>query len=388
MLDVPMADAVQNMAPAALENLSPAAIADMWRSAWTTGLIALVVWLTIFLVAHALVMRLLRRIATRTSWTWDDVVISAINWPTRLLIIASGLTVLERILPLEPEWDRACDIMLAFAFALAFILFVDRMTSGLLDQVGQKHPAFQGTRGLVQGAVRGVIIGIGLLIFLDSVGVSIAPILASLGVGSLAVALALQDTLANVFAGFHLIADRPLEAGQFIRLQSGEEGHVVLVGWRSTRIETQQHNIVVVPNAKLAGTVLTNFDLPTSAMAVTIDVTVSMASDLNRVEAIAMEVAREVQRTVPGGSTGTEPTVRFVGFADSGLRFQVILNSENLKTSNDVRHEFVKRLSERFRREGIVIPFPTRTLDFPAGAGTPGPQAGFIAGRPGPEARS
>ena len=388
MLDVPMADAMQNVAPAALEKLSPAAIAEMWRSAWTTGLIALVVWLAVFLVAHAVLMRLLRRIAARTSWTWDDVVISAIAWPTRLLILASGLTVFERILPLEPEWDRACDIMLAFAFALAFILFVDRMTGGLLDRVGQKHPAFQGTRGLVQGAVRGLIIGIGLLIFLDSVGISIAPILASLGVGSLAVALALQDTLANVFAGFHLIADRPLEAGQFIRLQSGEEGHVVLVGWRSTRLKTPQNNIVVVPNAKLAGTVLTNFDLPTSAMAVTVEVTVSLASDLEQVERLALETAREVQRTVPGGSAENEPAVRFTGFADSGLRFNVILNSENLKTSNDVRSEFLKRLSDRFRREGIAIPFPTRTLDLPAGATAPGPQAGFIAGRPGPEARS
>jgi small-conductance mechanosensitive channel len=350
-----------------MQSLGPAAIAEMWRSAWVNGLIALVVWLVVFLVAHAFVMRLLRRIAARTAWTWDDVLIAAITWPTRLLILASGLTVLERILPLEPEWDRACDVMLAGAFALAFILFVDKMISGLLDRMARKNAAFQGTRGLVQGAVRGLIIGIGLLIFLDNIGISIAPILASLGVGSLAVALALQDTLANVFAGFHLIADKPLEAGQFIRLQSGEEGHVVLVGWRSTRLKTPQNNIVVVPNAKLAGTVLTNFDLGTSAMAITVEVTVALG-ELDKAERIALEVAREVQRTVPGGSSETPPAVRFIGFGDSGMRFNVILNSENLKTSNDVRHEFLKRLAERFRREGIVIPFPTRTLDFPAGA--------------------
>jgi small-conductance mechanosensitive channel len=370
-----------------MQNLGPAALAGMWRAAWVNGLIALVAWLTIFLVAHVFVMRLLRRIAARTSWAWDDVFIAAIAWPTRLIILASGLTVLERILPLEPEWDKACDVMLAAAFALAFILFVDRMTGGLLDRMAQRNTAFQGTRGLVQGAVRGVIIGLGLLIFLDSIGISIAPILASLGVGSLAVALALQDTLANVFAGFHLIADKPLEAGQFIRLQTGEEGTVVLVGWRSTRLRTQQNNIVVVPNAKLAGTVLTNFDLGSSALAVTVEVTVSLASDLDRVEKIALEVAREVQRTVPGGSTETEPAVRFTGFAESGLRFNVVLNCANLKTSNDVRHEFLKRLPERFRREGIAIPFPTRTLDFPAGAQGNGAQAGFIAGRPSPEAR-
>ncbi|HYV20328.1 MAG TPA: mechanosensitive ion channel family protein [Verrucomicrobiae bacterium] len=356
-----------------MQNLSPAALAEMWRAAWVNGLIALVVWLVVFLVAHAFVMRLLRKIAARTAWTWDDVLIAAITWPTRLLILASGLTVFERILPLEPEWDRACDIMLAGAFALAFILFVDRMTSGLLDRMARKNAAFQGARGLVQGAVRGVIIGIGLLIFLDNIGISMAPILASLGVGSLAVALALQDTLANVFAGFHLIADKPLEAGQFIRLQSGEEGHVILVGWRSTRLRTPQNNIVVVPNAKLAGTVLTNFDLGTSAMAITVEVTVSIASGLDKAERVAMEVARDVQRTVPGGATDIEPAVRFIGFGDSGMRFNVVLNCQNLKASNDVRHEFLKRLSDRYQREGIVIPFPTRTLDFPAGTPIAGP---------------
>jgi small-conductance mechanosensitive channel len=379
-----------NLVGQTMQNLSPGALAEMWRAAWVNGLIALVVWLVVFLVAHTFVMRLLRRVAARTAWTWDDVLIAAIAWPTRLIILASGLTVLERILPLEAEWDKACDVMLAFAFALAFVLFVDRLTSGLLDRMALRNAAFQGTRGLVQGAVRGVIIGVGLLIFLDSIGISIAPILASLGVGSLAVALALQDTLANVFAGFHLIADKPLEAGQFIRLQSGEEGHVVLVGWRSTRLRTPQNNIVVVPNAKLAGTVLTNFDLPTSAMAVTVEVIVSLAADLDKVERTTLDVAREVQLTVPGGSRETEPAVRFIGYADSGLRFNVILNSDNLKASNDVRHEFLKRLTVRFHREGIAIPFPTRTLDFPAGTPIAGPQAGFIAAHPSPgsEARS
>lgn len=368
----------------AMQNLSPAAIAEMWRSAWMTGLIALAVWLTIFLVAHTLVMRLLRRMAARTAWTWDDVIIGAIAWPTRLLILTSGLTVLERVLPLGYEWDRACDAMLALAFALAFILFVDRMVGGLLDRMARNHPAFSGARGLVQGAVRGVVIGIGLLIFLDSVGISIAPILASLGVGSLAVALALQDTLANVFAGFHLIADRPLETGQFIRLQSGEEGTVVLVGWRSTRLRTQQNNLVVVPNSKLAGTVLTNFDLPSSHMAVPVELLVGMTSDLDRVERVALEVAREAQRSVPGGQSDAEPQARFTGFGESGLRLNVILNAENLRGSNDLKHEFVKRLTERFRHEGIAIPYPTRTLDFPAGAQPSGPQAGFVATRPAP----
>src|SRR5262249_50985253 len=160
-----------------------------------------------------------------------------------------------RMLPLDPRWDHAFDVMLAAAIAFAIVLFVDKLTRGLLDRMAEKRPFLQGARGLVQGTVRGIIIGIGFLIFLDSIGISIAPILPPLGVGTLAVALALQDTLANLFAGFHLIADKPIETGQFIRLQSGEEGNVARVGWRSTWITTPQNTTVVVPNAKLAGSV-------------------------------------------------------------------------------------------------------------------------------------
>src|SRR5262249_27448541 len=156
-----------------------------------------VVWVVVFLTARGVLMRALHRIAKRTAWTWDGVLVDALRRPALVAIIASGVVVMGRILPLDPKWDRAFDVLLAAASALALILFVDRATAGLLDRLAQKQPVLQGARGLIQGSVRGVIIGIGVLIFVDSIGISIAPILASLGVGSLAVALALQDTLTN-----------------------------------------------------------------------------------------------------------------------------------------------------------------------------------------------
>jgi small-conductance mechanosensitive channel len=343
------------------------AVADVWHSPWVQGGLAFAVWILVFTMAHRVLMRMLRRMAARTAWTWDDVLIGALRLPTTIAIFASGLVVMGRIMPLEPEWDRAFDILLAGAFVLAIILFVDYSTKGLLDRLSQTQTVLQGARGLVQGAVRGLIIGIGLLIFLDSIGISIAPILASLGVGSLAVALALQETLANVFAGFHLIADKPIEAGHFIRLQSGEEGHVVRVGWRSTWITTPQNNTVVVPNAKLSGAVLTNFDLPTSEAIFTIDITVSQSSDPDLVERVTFETAREALATIPGATRGFEPVVRFIGYGDSGLRLTLGLSAVSLRDSHHVRSDALKRLTVAYRRAGIVIPFPTRTIDAPQG---------------------
>jgi small-conductance mechanosensitive channel len=356
--------------------IDPLIIGDLWRSAWTQGVLAFVLWVVVFMTAHRLLMRTLRRIAERTAWTWDDVLIGAMRWPSFIAILASGLVVMGRILPLDPEWDRGFDVLLAAAIVLALILFVDRATSGLLDRMAQRHTVLLGARGLVQGAVRGVIIGIGLLVFVDSIGISIAPILASLGVGSLAVALALQETLANLFAGFHLIADKPIEAGHYVRLQSGEEGHVLRVGWRSTWITTPQNNMVVVPNSKLSGAVLTNYDLPTSEAVFIVDVVVAHGSDLEQVERVTLETARETLAAVPEAAHGFEPLLRIAGYGESGMRLNVTLSARNLRDSQVVRHEFLKRLTTRYRRERILIPFPTRTIDAPPGLFAGSPPAG------------
>ncbi|HYV86421.1 MAG TPA: mechanosensitive ion channel family protein [Patescibacteria group bacterium] len=373
-----------------MNNLNPESLAQIWRTAWVQGAVVFAVWVVGFLVVHGILMRWLRRIAARTSWTWDDLLIRALGPASRIAIVASGLVVSSRVLPLDPRWDHAFDIFLAGAVVFAIVLFVDNLARGLLDRMSETHPVLQGARGLVQGTLRGVIIGIGALIFLDSVGISIAPILASLGVGSLAVALALQDTLANLFAGFHLIADKPIEAGQFVRLQSGEEGTIARVGWRSTWITTPQNTTVVVPNTKLAGSVLTNFDLPGIETGFTIEVPVAIGSDLDRVEAATAEVARETLRTVEGATRQFEPAIRYLGFGETGLKLNVVLSSSGIKAAALVRHEFVKRLIERYRRDGILVPFPTRTLDVPLGLlrtlTPPASGAGRPAGFSGPTA--
>src|SRR3989442_14378506 len=133
--------------------------------------------------------------------------------------------------------------MYAFSITLALVLFVDRVTRGVLDRLASESLVLRGARGLIQGSVRGLVIGLGLLIFLDSIGISITPILASLGVGSLAVALALQDTLANLFAGLYMIADKPIEPGHLVRLPGGEEGYVSRAGWPSPRTRVPNTSI-------------------------------------------------------------------------------------------------------------------------------------------------
>src|SRR3989449_18258 len=223
----------------ALDNLTTL----QWAaSPWVLAPAALVLWIALFLAVKWIVLGVLRRMAAKTSWAWDDILVAALSTPLLITILGSGFLVFDRILPLEPEWDRGFDVLFAFSISLALVLFVDKVTRGVLDRLAAESLILRGARGLIQGSVRGLVIGIGLLIFLDSIGISITPILASLGVGSLAVALALQDTLANLFAGLYMIADKPIEPGHMIRLPGGEEGDVSKIGWRRPSVRVPPDN--------------------------------------------------------------------------------------------------------------------------------------------------
>ncbi|MCZ7625269.1 MAG: mechanosensitive ion channel family protein [Candidatus Methylomirabilis sp.] len=195
--------------------------------------------------------------------------------------------------------------------------------------------------------------------------------LTALGVGGLAVALALQGSLANLFAGIHLLVEKPLRVGDYVKLESGQEGYVVDIGWRTTRIRALPNNLVIVPNAKLADTILTNYHLPEKRMSVLIPINVSYACDPGRIEAILVEEARSAIGDVPGLLAEPVPFVRFIpGFGESSLDFTLIVQVNEFVDQYLVQHELRKRILARFQKERIEIPFPQRVIYVhPAAAG-------------------
>jgi len=221
--------------------------------------------------------------------------------------------------------------------------------------------AYQSVR-LVGNLVRGTVIGLGALVALGSLGIAITPLLTALGVGGLAVGLALQDTLANLFAGIHILVSRQVRPGEFIRLESGEEGYVQDITWRYTTIRQLPNNLTIVPNAKLASAIITNYHQPEPELAVLVPVGVSYASDLARVEAVTAAVGKEVMAEVKGGVPTFDPFIRYNAFSDSSINFTVILRGREFADQHLIRHEFIKRLHARYHAEGIEIPFPIRTV--------------------------
>jgi small-conductance mechanosensitive channel len=193
---------------------------------------------------------------------------------------------------------------------------------------------------------------------LQTLGISIAPILTALGVGGLAVALALQDTLANLFAGVHLLASKKIRIGDYVKLETGQDGYVADINWRNTSIRQLPNNMIIVPNAKMASAIVTNFYRPQSELSVPVEISADYGSDLDKIEAVTKDIIRDVMETVPGGVPTFEPLVRFHTFDDWAIRFTAILRAREFADQYLIKHEFVKRLCARYEAEGIEIPFP------------------------------
>jgi small-conductance mechanosensitive channel len=264
--------------------------------------------------------------------------------------------------PLPPRAYAVGSQAIFLLAVLSVTLTAASIASGLVSTHGARWAPGLPVSSLTRNIAWGAVALMGLLVALNGLGVSITPMLTALGVGGLAVALALQEPLANFFAGLFITLAGQIRVGDYVRLDSGQEGYVADFGWRSTRLRMLANNLVIVPNAKLAQALVVNHHLPSRDLAVLVEVGVDYASDLDRVERVVTDVAHDVMATVPGGIAEFAPFVRFHTFNESSIDFTVILRAQEYVDQYLVKHEFIKRLHRRFGEEGIVIPFPIRTL--------------------------
>ncbi len=203
---------------------------------------------------------------------------------------------------------------------------------------------------------------VAFIIIAGQLNFEISPFLATLGVGGIAVALALQESLTNFFAGFYISVDRPLRAGEFVKLETGEEGHIEEIGWRSAKVRLLANNIIVVPNSRLAQSIILNYDRPTRDMDFIIPIGVSYGSDLEKVEKVTIDVASDVLANTAGGAKDFQPYIRYNEFGDFNIKFSVILQVQTAIDKYLVTHEFIKALKKRYDEEGIEISYPTRKV--------------------------
>ncbi|MCS7035467.1 MAG: mechanosensitive ion channel family protein [Saprospiraceae bacterium] len=287
----------------------------------------------------------------------------------RWMGMVGGLGLALRYGVLPEHWHD--EAVLGWEVASVFIVtvFLARLVSQYFeDQTAELRRDMQ-TASLVQTILRVVIYIIGLLVILQMLGISITPMLTALGVGGLAVALALQDTLSNLFAGIQIIASRKIRPGDFIRLSgSTEEGYVIDITWRYTSVQMISNQMVIIPNSRLASAIVTNTNLPTKEITARLDLGVHYNSDLEHVERVSVETTVAVLREYLNDPTA-EPNarVRYRGFGDSSITFSILFPVPTVGDQIPVTHRLVKALHKRYAQEGIIIPFPIRTLEISRG---------------------
>jgi small-conductance mechanosensitive channel len=296
--------------------------------------------------------------------SWGELVLSLLeSLPVPLLLLASiygGLELMK--LPLWAE--RVCARLLFVLTVVVVFYFPAKVLGIFLRRVGQRNPGMERVTNPASMVVRVLFVILAVTIILEHYHISLTGIWTTLGVGSVAVALALQETLSNLFAGLYLLADRPVNLGDYIRLDSGQEGYALHIGWRSTTIRTLAGNIVFVPNSTMAKAVITNYSLPAPMISVGIPVRVSYGSDPARVEKALLDVTREASRDgLAGLLLDPPPSVSLSpGFGESSLDFSLYVNVRQFEDQFSVQSELRKRILARFAQDGIRMPYPTRTL--------------------------
>ena len=320
--------------------------------------------LTVGIMVNRMIKRRIMQHLTIEEATWQYIFINAMQGVPISLCLVVGLYWIVNTIDIIGPLVRIFSYILFTVIILTITRVIARTISGVVDMQIERSQQSMPKTTLLNAILNGIIYAMGILVVLQYYGISIAPILTALGVGGMAVALALQETLANIFSGLHLILSKQLRLGDYIRLSSGEEGRVTDITWRFTTIvPVGDGNMVVIPNQKIASSIITNYSMPRHDIVIKIPVGVAYDSDLQKVEDVTLDVARQVLTALNEKlDDNRQPTVRFYNFGDSSIDFNVLLHSARFDDQFRLKHEFIKALTARFRQEGIEIPFPIRTV--------------------------
>ena len=319
-------------------------------------------WVVAGVIFQKIVFSRIIKLAHKTDWEGDNVVIESLKGMILLWSLIAGIYSALPSIPLSVKLSNMLQKVLLIAVIFSVTWVLGKIAVGVAKIYTNKTEGALISTTIFTNLARILIFIVGSLIILQTLGIPITPIITALGVGGIAVALALQDTLSSLFSGFYILVSRQVKAGDYIKLDTGDEGYVVDINWRNTTLRAFSNNIIIVPNSKLASAITTNYNLPEREISVRVQVGVSYDSDLEHVEKVTIEVAKEAMEEIVGDELSFEPFIRYHTFADFSINFTVIMRGRDFLDQYTMTHELVKKLHKRYKKEGIEIPFPIRTV--------------------------
>ncbi|MGP8215000.1 MAG: mechanosensitive ion channel family protein [Bacteroidia bacterium] len=308
------------------------------------------------IVIQRLIIVYVKSISAKKGWKAGGAIVRSIRGMIVLLSILAGTYFGLSDSPLPASTFLVVQKLhkVLVLFIITFVLA--RLLTGLLRAYMHRGEETRSSISLFNTIINIIVYCLGGLVILQALGISITPVITALGIGGLAVALALQDTLSNLFAGIQITLTRNIKPRDYIVLSTGEEGNVRDITWRNTMLLTQSNNVVVIPNAKLASTIVTNYSLPEESLSVSLNIGVSYYSDLEKVERVTLEVTNAVLQEF-GVNTG-DTIFRYKEFGNAAINCNISFTVKQLTQQYIIRHTLIKRIYKRYKEEGIVIPYP------------------------------
>lgn len=329
---------------------------------WIVTIAFILLGLLAGIIGEKVIFAKLRKFVVDKEIPGSEIIFSALHRMTFFWFVLAGFSgaIVYSSVNINDAAKNLLQKIITILFLYTVTLVLARLTAGFVNLFIQRTEGVPAS--LISNLAKISVLILGTLILLQTVGVEITPIVTTLGVGGLAVGLALQDTLANLFSGFYLLISKQVRTGDYVKLDDGYEGYVTDITWRNTTIREIQNNIIIVPNSRLASAIFTNYHLPEKIITLTMDIGIGYDSDLEQVERVTVEVAKEVMAEIAPELGEFEPNIRFHSFNDFSIDFKLYMRVNEYFDQRIGRHLLIKKLHKRYQQEGIQIPFPIRDV--------------------------
>lgn len=330
---------------------------------WIVPIVFILTGLLGGLIGEKYVFQKLKIFVANKQVPGNQIIFQSLHRMTFIWFVVAGFFWAIISSPLKPDIINVLQKILTIIVLYSVTLVLARLTAGFVNLFIRRTEGV--STSLISNLAKVGVLILGTLILLQTVGIEITPIITTLGIGGLAVGLALQDTLTNLFSGFYLLISKQVRTGDYVKLDDGNQGYVTDITWRNTTIKEISNNVIIVPNSKLASAIFTNYHLPAKEITLTMNVGVSYDSDLELVERVTVEVAKEVMQEIAPKLIENEPYLRFHTFNDFSIDFTLYMRVSEFFDQRIGKHLFVKKLHKRYQKEGIQIPFPVRDIYMP-----------------------
>ncbi|MFQ4145464.1 mechanosensitive ion channel family protein [Chlorogloeopsis sp. ULAP02] len=312
------------------------------------------------IIGEKIIFSKLRKFVSRRKIPGSEIIFSSLYRMTFLWLTLAGCFGATLSYPLNTNISEVIKKVLTIVFLYSVVLVFAKLTAGFVNLFLQRTEGVSAS--LFSNITKIAVLIFGILVILQTVGIQITPLITTLGIGGLAVGLALQDTLANLFSGVYLIISKQVKTGDYVKLDGGYEGYITDITWRNTTIKELSNNVIIVPNSKLGTSIFTNYHLPVKEITLTLNVGVSYDSDLDKVERVTLEVAQEVMQEIAPGLMNNQPYMRFHTFGDFSINYTLYMRVNEFFEQRLAKHLLVKKLHKRYQQERIEIPFPIRDV--------------------------